>query len=102
MMQEIQEIEAKSFGRGSRVSGQSFVALLALTRKPLTYGELHASLGINPFEFGQLLDRLRKSRLVGIVPESVGLGVMPTLCLTDEGERILLREMEQMCELSER
>ncbi|MGD0318313.1 MAG: hypothetical protein ABSB56_01265 [Nitrososphaerales archaeon] len=102
MMQEIQEIGAKSFGHGSRVSGQGFVVLLALARKPLTNGELHASFGMKPSEFGQLLDRLRRNRLVGVVSELDGSGVKQTLCLTDEGERVLLREMEQMCELPER
>ncbi len=102
MMQEIQEIGAKSFGHGSRVSGQGFVVLLALARKPLTNGELHASFGMKPSEFGQLLDQLRRNRLVGVVSELDGSGVKQTLCLTDEGERVLLREMEQMCELPER
>ena len=102
MMQEIQEIGATSFGHDNRVSGQSFVVLLALARKPLTNGELHASFGINPSEFGQLLDRLLRNRLVKVVSEPDGKGVMQTLCLTDEGERALLHEMEQMCELPER
>ncbi len=102
MMQEIQEIGAKSFGHGSRVSGQSFAVLLALARKPLTNGELGASFGINPSEFGQLVDRLRSNRLVKMASEPDGIGVMQTMCLTDEGERVLLREMEQMCELPER
>jgi len=102
MMQEIQEIEAKSFGHGSRVSGQSFVVLLSLARKPLTKGELRASFGVDPSEFGQLLDRLRRNRLVDVVSETDGRGAMQALCLTDEGERVLLREMEQMCELPER
>jgi transcription initiation factor IIE alpha subunit len=101
-MQEIQEIGAKSFGHGSRVSGQSFVVLLALARKPLTSGELHASFGMNPSEFGQLLSRLQTNHLVGVVSELDGMDVEQTLCLTDEGERVLLREMEQMCELPER
>lgn len=102
MMQEIQEIEAKSFGHGSRVSSQSFAVLLALARKPLTSGELHVSFGMNPSEFGQLLDRLRRNRLVGAVSELDQRGARQTLCLTDEGERVLLNEMEQMCELPER
>jgi len=102
MMQEIQEIGAKSFGHGGRVSGQSFVVLLALARKSLTNAGLCASFGINPSEFDQLLDRLRRSHLVDVVSESDGSTVMQTLRLTDEGERVLLREMEQMCELPER
>jgi len=102
MMQEIQGIEARSSGRGSRVSGQSFVVLFALARKPFTSGELRASFGMNPSEFGQLLDQLRRSHLVDVVSESDWSGVTQTLCLTDEGERILLRKMEQMCELPER
>jgi len=101
MMQGIQEIEAKSLGRG-RVSGQSFAVLLALARKPLTNWELRASIGMNSTEFGQLLDRLRRNRLVGVVSEPDERGLRQTLCLTDEGERVLLREMEQMCELPER
>ncbi|MGD0476822.1 MAG: hypothetical protein ABSB29_01495 [Nitrososphaerales archaeon] len=101
-MQEIQEIGAKSFGHGSRASGQSFAVLLALARKSLTNEELRASFGMNPSEFGQLLDRLRRNRLVGVVSELDGRGVRKTLRLTDEGERVLLREMEQMCELPER
>jgi DNA-binding transcriptional ArsR family regulator len=102
MMQEIQEIGAKSFGHGSRVSGQSFVVLLALARKPLTEGELCASFGMNPSEFGELLDRLLRNRLVDVVSEVEGRGVGQTLCLTNKGEIVLLREMEQMCELPER
>ncbi len=102
MMQEIQEIGAKSFGHRNRVSGQSFAVLLALARKSLTDGELRTSFGINPSEFGQLLDRLRRNRLVRVVSELDRRGVMQTLCLTDEGEKVLLREMEQMCELPER
>jgi DNA-binding transcriptional ArsR family regulator len=102
MMQEIQEIGAKSLGHRSRVSGQSFVVLLALARKPLTDGDLHASFGMNPSELGQLLDRLRRNHLVDMVSEFDGSGVVQTLCLTDEGEKVLLREMEQMCELPER
>ena len=102
MMQEIQEIGAKSFGRGSRVSGQSFVFLLALARKPLTNEELRASFGMSLSEFGQLLNRLRRSRLVDAVSEPDERGAGQTLCLTDEGERALLCEMEQMCELPER
>lgn len=102
MMQEIQEIGAKSFGQRNGVSSQSFAVLFALTRKPLTGGELRTAIGIIPSEFGQLLDRLRKERLVSVVPERDGGGYGQTLCLTDEGERILLREMEQMCELPER
>ena len=102
MMQEIQEIGAKSSGHGSRVSGQSFVVLLALARKSLTDGELRASFGMKPPEFWQLLDRLRRNRLVKVVSELDGRSVRQTLCLTEEGERVLLREMEQMCELPER
>jgi transcription initiation factor IIE alpha subunit len=102
MMQEIQEIEAKSLGHGSRVSGQSFAVLLALARKPLTSEELHTSFGMNSAEFGQVLDRLRRNSLVGVVSELDVRGFRQTLCLTDEGERVLLREMEQMCELPER
>ena len=101
-MQEIQEVGARSSGHGSRVSGQCFVVLLALARKSLTNGELHTSFGMNPHELGQVLDRLRRSHLVDAVSELDGRGVMQALYLTDEGERALLREMEQMCELPER
>lgn len=102
MMQEIQEIGAKSLGHGSKVSGQSFVVLLALARKSLRNDELSASFGMNPTELEQLLGRLHRSHLVDVVSEFDGRGVTQTLCLTDEGERVLLREMEQMCELPER
>lgn len=101
MMQEIQEIEAKGFGQVSRVSSQGFAVLLALARKSLTEGELLATFGISLSEFGQSLDRLRKDRLLGAVSELDGENVRQVLCLTDEGEKVLLREMEQMCELPE-
>jgi DNA-binding MarR family transcriptional regulator len=102
MMQEIQEIEVKNLGHGSRISGQSFVVLLALARKSLANGELRATLGMNASEFGQLLDRLSRNHLVGMVSEFDGTDVRQMLRLTDEGERVLLHEMEQMCELPER
>jgi DNA-binding transcriptional ArsR family regulator len=101
-MQEIQEIGAKSFSHGSKVSGRSFVVLLALVRRSLTYGELRSSFGTSPSELGQLLDRLRRNRLVAVVSELDGNGAIQALRLTEEGERVLLREMEQMCELPER
>jgi DNA-binding MarR family transcriptional regulator len=100
-MQEIQEIGAKCLSHGSRVSGQSFAVLLALARKPLTEGELRASFGINLSEFVQLLDGLRGNRLVRVVSEFDGRSFRRTLSLTEEGERVLLGEMEQMCELPE-
>jgi len=102
MMQEIQEIEAKSFGPISRVSDQSFIVLLALARKSLSNEELHTSFEMDSLELGQVLYRLRRSHLVDVVSELDGTSVMQAMCLTDEGERVLLREMEQMCELPER
>jgi len=101
-MQEIQETGAKNLDHDNRVSSQSFGALLALARGSLTNGELHASLGMNPSEFGQLLDGLRRKRLVSVASEHEWRSDKQTLRLTDKGERVLLHEMEQMCELPER
>ncbi|MGP8125387.1 MAG: hypothetical protein ACLQEQ_05895 [Nitrososphaerales archaeon] len=101
MMQEIQ-VGAKSIGQRSMVSSQSFAVLLALARKPLTDGQLRATIGMSPIESGLLLDRLRRNLLVSAVSESEEGGVKLTLCLTDEGERVLLRQMEQMYELPEK
>jgi len=101
-MQEIQEIGAKSFGQKSRVSNQSFAVLLALARKPLTDGELMATLEMSPFESGQILDRLRRNRLVRAVSERDVGGAKSAMCLTEDGMRLLLRQLEQMCELPER
>ena len=102
MMQEMQSFEAKDAGQKKRVSNQSFAVLLALARRSLTIDELRASLGTSGPELKQTLDRLRSD---GMVVDSLevehrfhGLG----LCLTGQGERTLLREMEQMCELPER
>jgi DNA-binding MarR family transcriptional regulator len=102
MMQEIQEIETKGFGHDSRVSSQSFDVLLALARKSPMSREVPVSFGMNPSEFGQMLDRLCRTRLVGVVSELDERDVRQTLRLTDKGERVLLREMEQMYELPER
>jgi len=101
MMQQIQ-VEAESLGRGSRVSSESLAVLLALARKSFTIGELGATLGMNPSEFGHLVDRLCKKRFVDTAYESDGDRAIQTLHLTDKGEQALLREMEQMCELPER
>jgi DNA-binding MarR family transcriptional regulator len=101
-MQEIQGTEAKNFGRGTGVSNQSFAVLLALARKPLTDGELGTTFGVNPSELGRLIDRLRKNCLVDAVSDFDERGARQALCLTDNGEMVLLHEMERMCELPER
>jgi len=95
-------MEASSYGRRDRVSSQSFVVLLALARKPLTNGELGSALGANPAELGHLIDRLRRNGLVDPVNELGEVGASQALRLTNKGERVLLSEMEQMCELPER
>ena len=102
MMQEIQETEAERFGNRRRVSKQSFAVLLALARKPLTDRELRTTIGMSPSEFEQQLDRLRRNHLVDMLSEVDGTSVRKAILLTDEGERVLLREMEHMCELPER
>jgi len=86
----------------TRIQSQSFVVLLALARKPLTEGELRTTFESNPSELGELLDRLRKRCLISATTEPERGEFRQELCLTTEGERVLLRELEQMCELPEK
>jgi len=101
-MQEIQETEPRVLGRSSRVSNQGFPVLLALARKSLTKGELNRALGMNASESALLLGRLERSRLIQVGSETDEDRDGQPLSLTCEGERVLLHEMEQMCELPER
>jgi len=101
-MQEIQETVADGFSHNRRALNQSFAVLLALTRKPLTSSELRPTFGMNLSEFSLLLGRLRTDGLVDAVEVTEEEGIRQVLRLTDKGGRVLLREMEQMCELPER
>jgi len=102
MIQEIQTIEAKDFGRERRVSKQGFAVLLALARRSLTVDELGASLGLSGQELQRTLDRLLSDGMVIDSSEVERLSLGHSLCLTGRGEHTLFREMEQMCELPER
>ena len=100
MMQEIQEIGQDEFGPENEVSHEGFAALLALARKPISDSELRSTLGLHPSEFRLLLDELRMGNLVMLGGQEEGL--LENLCLTEDGEKALLHEMEQMCELPEK
>lgn len=101
MKQEVQTVGAPDFGRDRYLPKQSFAVMLALARKPLTSGELRASLGVGASEYGELLEGLHRDYLVDVVSQLEGNQVRETLRLTDEGELALLRTLERMCELPE-
>jgi transcription initiation factor IIE alpha subunit len=101
MEQELQAVGGHEFGHYGNLSKQGFAVLLELARGHVASDELHASTMMPPSELRRLLDYLRRDRLVSPVSELEGRRVAETLRLTDKGERVLLREMEQMCELPE-
>lgn len=81
------------------MAAERFAVLLALARRSFTYEELCSTLRMDPSRFKRLFDRLWKGGLVS-ANECEPDGVQ-SLHLTEEGEGILMREMERMCELPE-
>lgn len=102
MEQELQTLGGHEFGHYGNLSKQGFAVLLELARRHVLSDELRASSKMPQSELGQLLDLLRRDRLVSTVPELEGRRAPQALRLTEKGERVLLSEMEQMCELPER
>lgn len=102
MMQETQTIGTKGVGQERRVSRKGFAVLFALARGSLTTEELRVSLRVDREELEQTLERFKVDGMVICSSAGRGTRVERIIRMTDQGELILLRELEQMCELPER
>ncbi len=101
MMHEVEEPEAARICPTKRVSAREVSVLFALAGRPDTYEGLLCTSGMTSSEFLKLHDGLRADGLIDGGSE-VGEGrAQVMLRLTDQGERVLLREMEHVYELPE-
>ena len=102
MMQEIQAFGANGVGQERRVSRKGFAVLFALARGSLTVEQLRIRLRVDGAELEHTLERFGTDGMVVCSSAGRGTRVPGVIRLTDLGELILLRELEQMCELPER
>jgi hypothetical protein len=85
------------------VAGRSFSILFALAGSDsVDMMSLGHRLGINDAECRKTVEDLQNRYLVDLVSRLDGQSVKETLSLTEEGEAVLLRSLERMCELPER
>lgn len=101
MKQKLQAVGVPGFGQDRYLPKRSFDVLFALARKSLAGAELRASFGMGLPEWTQLIEKLQRGYLVDFVSQADGEKVMQTLRLTEQGELVLLRTLERMCELPE-
>ncbi|HZW84850.1 MAG TPA: hypothetical protein VFE91_02975 [Nitrososphaerales archaeon] len=102
-MQETQTIDPSANSPpGVFLTSQSLSALLALAgARKLGVEELRKRMKLSSPGFGTLLSWLHHEYLVDLVSTLEGYQVRQTVVLTDEGERVLVALLEQMCELPE-
>jgi DNA-binding MarR family transcriptional regulator len=102
MMQETKTISAPPVSSRGTVSGRRFAVLFALAGSDSTDARvLESRLGLSRDELLRIIDDLQRKYLVDVVSTLEGPSVHETLRLTEEGEELLLRSLEQMCELPE-
>jgi hypothetical protein len=102
MMQETNRVVPVNSASGDALPGQSLVALLALagTRR-MNVEALRGRVKLTPFAFGNLLDLLQREYLVDVVSTLEGDRIEEKVALTEKGESVLVRILEQTCELPE-
>jgi predicted ArsR family transcriptional regulator len=103
MMQELETISVPKVSSRGTVTGRSFAVLFALAGSDSMNAEtLGNRLGLSESECRHVIDDLQRRYLVDVVSRLEGETVKETLRLTEEGEALLLRSLEQICELPER
>ena len=84
------------------MSGQRLVTLLALVgTKRMDIEALRGKVRLTPLAFGNLLGWLQREYLVDVVSALNGDKVEERIELTEKGESVLVRILEQTCELPE-
>ncbi len=102
MMQELQTIGAPEGSSRGTVTGRSFAVLFKLAGSDsMNTRTLGRSLGLSDLECLQVVEDLQRRYLVDVVSRLDGRTVRETLRLTEDGEAVLARSLEQMCELPE-
>lgn len=102
MMQELQTIGATEEAFSGTVSGRSFAVLFKLAGSDsVNVKTLGKRLELSEQECARIVEDLQRRYLVDIVSRLDGKAVRETLRLTEEGEAVLSRSLEQMCELPE-
>ena len=102
MMQEQSEVGPKSSSPWDLVPGQSLLTLLALVGSKQMYVEvLRESTRLTKAGFRNLLGWLQKEYLVDVVSTLSGDRVEEKVALTETGEEVLIRLLENTCELPE-
>ena len=89
-------------GLGEPTTTQSLVILLALAgSKRADVDELRRRTRLGQSGFENLLNWLQRRGLVEVSASIEGNGTAETLSLTEDGEAVLIRLLEQTCELPE-
>lgn len=102
MMQELQAVSAAEEAFSGTVTGRSFAVLFALAGSDsMDAKTLGKRLGLPEQECVRVVEDLQRRYLVDLVSRLDGEVVKETLRLTEEGEAVLARSLEQTCELPE-
>jgi MarR-like DNA-binding transcriptional regulator SgrR of sgrS sRNA len=101
-MQELQTLSAPKASPRGTVSGRNFNVLFTLAGSDsMDVKSLGDRLGMTERECRRVVEDLQSRYLLDVVSGLDGEAVRETLRLTEEGEAMLLRALEQMCELPE-
>ncbi len=102
MMQEIQETNSGKKELPDGMTNQSLAALLALAgSRQLDAEALRRRMKLSALGFGSVIGWLQRQYLVEVVSTLKDDEVSEAVELTDKGEAVLVRLLEQMCELPE-